>query len=373
MKKKPNILFISHDANRAGAQLFLLSIMKYFKSLDFGIVLLVINEWGTLNDEFEENFATYYLNSSKTKKSLFKRDKSILDQIKSEKEIDFIYANTIASVDILPEIKSKFNKPIITHIHELGYSIAQYGSENALDLLFGNSEIIIACSEAVGKNLEKHKNSAKIQVVHSFVENDRVLDISKTSSKNNVKVKYGFDSQKTWIGACGNADWRKAPDIFLLIAKSTLDKSKKFGFVWIGIKEEDPLLAQLKYDAEKLGISENILWISPTPQAVEIINALDIFMVCSREDPFPLVMLEAALCNKPILGFKNTGGADEFIEEDCGKRVNYLDIFEMSENVTSLNDEDIKTFGKNAKNKVLEKYNFEVSIKKIERIINKFY
>jgi glycosyltransferase involved in cell wall biosynthesis len=368
LKKKPIILFISHDANRAGAQLFLLSIMKYFKSRDFGIILLIINEWGTLNQEFEENFSTYYLNSVKNNKSIFRKEKSAIQKIKEEHKIDFIYANTIASMDILPELKSTFNKPIISHIHELSYSIDQFGSKNALNLLFDHSEIIIACSEAVQKNLAKHNSSEKIAIVHSFVENDKILEKSSTSSIRYIKGKYGLDQQKTWIGACGNADWRKSPDIFLLIAKTTLAKSENFGFVWVGIKEDDPLLTQLKYDAEKLDIKDSIIWIAPTPEAIEIINALDIFMVCSREDPFPLVMLEAALCQKPILGFKNTGGADEFIGEDCGIRANYLDIYQMSENILDLSKNDMEIFGLNAKNKVLGKYNFELSIKKIENI-----
>ncbi|MCF8325582.1 MAG: glycosyltransferase family 4 protein, partial [Leadbetterella sp.] len=207
-----------------------------------------------------------------------------------------------------------------------------------------------------------------IHVVHSFVENTEILNKSAKSEVKLIKEKYGLSSDKIWICACGNADWRKAPDIFLQIAAATLKINSKFGFIWIGIKKEGELFDQLKYDEKKLGIENEISWISPTNDAVEIINCCDVFLVSSREDPFPLVVLEAALCGKPILGFKNTGGVDEFIDDSCGIKVDYLNVFEMSKQITTLNSQNIKNLGEKSREKVLRKYNFEVSIKKIESI-----
>ena len=375
MANSKNILFVSHDANRAGAQLFLLSIMRHLKSQGNNIILLVINDWGNLNETFDNEFITYYLNSSIKERTSFlkftKKNKPSLKSISENHKIDFIYVNTIASVDLLPELKSTFNKPIVTHIHELSYSIAQFGSPNALELLFEYSNKIIACSKAVAENLKGFSgNTDNIEIIHSFVDNESVLKISSESDISKIRNKFGLKEEKTWIGACGNADWRKAPDVFVQIASETLKKTKNFGFVWIGINFKDTLYQQLRYDCKKLGIENDIIWIEPTPEAIEIINTLDIFLVCSREDPFPLVMLEAALCSKPILGFQNTGGADEFIENDCGLRAPYLGINEMVSNILTLNKNQIIEFGDNAKNKILTLYSFEQSFLKIEKLIN---
>ena len=126
----------------------------------------------------------------------------------------------------------------------------------------------------------------------------------------------------------------------------------------------------MQYDAKKLGIDQDINWINPTSDAVEIINACDVFLVSSREDPFPLVVLEAALCEKPILGFEKTGGVDEFIDDNCGYKVSYLDIYKMAEVISALDKSEIKSLGRNAKLKVLDNYSFDISIKKIEDIID---
>ena len=84
MKNIKKILFVSHDVNRAGAQLFILSIMKYFKQKDIEIVLLAINDWGTLKDEFCELFPVYFLNNSsvKRKKSFFGKQPNSIEEIK---------------------------------------------------------------------------------------------------------------------------------------------------------------------------------------------------------------------------------------------------------------------------------------------------
>ncbi|MCP9745939.1 glycosyltransferase family 4 protein [Lacihabitans sp. CS3-21] len=370
MKNIKKILFVSHDVNRAGAQLFILSIMKYFKQKDIEIVLLAINDWGALNDEFSELFPVYFLNNRSTqkKKLFFGKEQNVIEEIKRNHFIDLIYLNTIASVDLLPELTKTFEVPIVSHIHELQYSIAQYGSPNSLEILFKYSTKIIACSQAVSDNLNEFSNSNDIHVVHSFVENTEILNKSANSDVKSIKEKYGLSSDKIWICACGNADWRKAPDIFLQIAAATMKNNTKFGFVWIGIKKEGELFDQLKYDEKKFGIENEIRWISPTSEAVEIINCCDVFLVSSREDPFPLVVLEAALCGKPILGFRNTGGADEFIDDSCGIKVDYLNVSEMSKQITTLNSQNIKNLGEKSRDKVLTKYNFEVSIKKIESI-----
>jgi glycosyltransferase involved in cell wall biosynthesis len=360
-----NILFVSHDANRAGAQLFLYNVMLHLQQQGHGVVLLLINEWGSFREEMEAAFPTYRLQASYGG-PLFK--KTVWQEIKAKHAIDFVYVNTIASVHLLPEIKKQWNVPVLTHIHELSYSIAQYGVPGSEELLFSYSDVVVACSEAVAANLRKKHESEKLHVIHSFVQNDEVLKIHAESQKEQVLKEFGLDPKYRWAGACGNADWRKAPDIFLQIASHVADENLRFA--WIGIRPDDALMAQLAYDADKLGLSEKIAWIAPTPRAVELINAMDVFVLCSREDPFPLVMLEAALCEKPIFTFKNTGGGDEFVEDDAGVRIDYLHVQAMAaalEDTALLND-----MGQKAQAKVLHRYSFSTSMKKVESLIEKY-
>ena len=56
----------------------------------------------------------------------------------------------------------------------------------------------------------------------------------------------------------------------------------------------------------------------------------DVLFLSSREDPYPLVVLEAAAFAKPAICFKDAGGAPEFVLQDAGIIVPYLDILAVA-------------------------------------------
>lgn len=388
MASKPNILFVSHDANRAGAQLFLLNIMKDFKAAGYGIQLLCLLKWGPLLSEFEEVCEVKESPKQSKKKSKIlskiikadaKRDfKGFIDETYGSKKIDFIYANTIATACSATQIKEVLSVPLISHIHELQFSLDLYARKSEKENLLKSSDGIIACSQAVKDNLVEGDPSlaSKTTVIHSFVDNESVLKLYKNSIAESIKEEFKLPKDAILAGACGNAEWRKGLDIFISLVNAIKQKEtkQKIHFVWIGLKAEGKYYEQIMYDVRKMGISEYVTFINPTPKAVEIINALDVFVVSSREDPFPLVMLEAALCKKPILGFKNTGGCSEFVKDEAGILAAYLDVEGMAENLLYLadNKEIREAKGQNGHNSILTNYSFEHSVEKLKVYLEKF-
>ena len=379
------ILFVSHDANRAGAQLFLLNIMQYLSKKGVSMHLLLLSD-GILEKDFEEICAVskypkqkqeYSIHQKVISKLLPKKDthKSNFYSSLLAQNFDLIYVNTIATAWVMPELLSFLKVPLVTHIHELEFSIQLYSTKQDREFLFNNTTKLIACSKAVAENvIEKHHFPAeKTEVIHSFVENEKVISRSQLSDNEAIKQKYALPKDTFLIGGCGNAEWRKGIDIFALVASKVLELSpdRKYHFVWIGIKKEDDYYEQICYDIEKLGVKKHITFIEQTPDAIELINALDIFTLPSREDPFPLVMLEAALMERTIIGFEKTGGCSEFIETDAGVLVSYLNTNEMAIKIVDLhkNQALAKQLGQNAKKKVLKKYSFENSIIKIEELL----
>ncbi len=379
------ILFISHDANRAGAQLFLLNIMQYLSEKGVSMQLLLLRS-GVLEEDFEKICNIIKFPKAEVRSSLYKKTISKLipkqdnqrTQFQSSlisENFDLIYANTIAVAWALPELLTFLNVPLITHIHELEFSIQLYSTKQNREFLFKNTTKLIACSKAVAENvIEKHHFPIeKIEVIHSFVENEKVISRSQLTDNEVIKHKYKLPTNTFLIGGCGNAEWRKGIDIFALVASKVLELSPEinFHFVWIGVKKEGEYYEQICYDIEKLGLKNHISFIEQTPDAIELINALDIFTLPSREDPFPLVMLEAALMERTIVGFEKTGGCSEFIETDAGILVPYLNTNEMAVKIIDLHKNQVlaKLLGKNAKEKVLKMYSFENSVIKIENLI----
>lgn len=382
------ILFISHDANRAGAQIFLLNIMQYFQKKQMPMHLLLLGG-GTLEKDFEQicpvskypqessdlalNFSAKVL-----KKLKLKERKSLLETAREElwekfrsENFDCIYTNTVATAWVLPALLSHLKLPLITHIHELEFSIQLYSSKENRDFLFQNTTRLIACSKAVAENLiENHQlPSEKVEVIHSFVQNEDVLIRASNANCASIRKKYGIPENAFLIGGCGNAEWRKGLDIFVQLAKSVLSVTENIHFTWVGVRKEGEYYEQVIFDASRMGILNNITFIEPTPEAIEIINCFDIFTIVSREDPFPLVMLEAALSQRTIFGFENTGGCSEFIEGDAGLLFPYLDIQGMAQAIANFKEKPSAKWGERAKEKVLNQYSFENSILKIEKLL----
>ncbi len=189
MSSNKSILFVSHDVNRAGAQLFIFNVMIHLKKVGHEVVLLSKATWGSMANEFENNFPVYYL-EKKYKKGTFSKNTACLNYLKSTYDFNVIYLNTIACVDLLGNLKQQFQIPIYSHIHELPYSIQQFGPENASKDLFSFSDKIIACSNAVKENLSKHGNPDKISLVHSFVNNETTLKRISETSIFEIKKKY---------------------------------------------------------------------------------------------------------------------------------------------------------------------------------------
>jgi glycosyltransferase involved in cell wall biosynthesis len=100
-------------------------------------------------------------------------------------------------------------------------------------------------------------------------------------------------------------------------------------------------------------------------------DASDIFLLTSREDPFPLVMLEAASRSLPIVCFANSGGAPEFVEKDAGLIVPDFNTDKMAEEVMRLLSlpELRSSMGKAGQQKILNRFTLEIGAPKLARVI----
>ena len=98
-------------------------------------------------------------------------------------------------------------------------------------------------------------------------------------------------------------------------------------------------------------------------------------MLVSREDPFPLVCLEAASLGKPVLCFADAGGMPEFVEDDAGYVLPYLDTKQMSAQIIELatDVERVKQLGACAQFKVRDKYNIDIGAGRIIEMLQKIY
>lgn len=82
-----------------------------------------------------------------------------------------------------------------------------------------------------------------------------------------------------------------------------------------------------------MGIKNNIRFTGLVTDPENLFSELDVFLLTSREDPFPLAAIEAGMLGKPILSFKNATGINEITKNKGGFSVPYLSIEAMATKV----------------------------------------
>jgi glycosyltransferase involved in cell wall biosynthesis len=391
------ILFISHDANRAGSQLLLLQLLRLLKGRCIPMHLLLCGG-GDLEEDFAKvvSITKYYVEPTVKKDSFLekvqrklgineKREESvesILDQTVSRslatQNIGLIFVNSIANAQVYHEkLGQMHHLPMVLFLHELGMSAGIYTKKTHLDFLLSKANEIIAVSQAVANHYIQHYHYPAEQV-HTFtlIDHESVDRRLKMANRNLLHEKYKIPEEAIVIGGCGNAEWRKGNDVFNWIAQSVLKKANALPiyFVWIGAGPQHAIFNLIANDIKSMGLTDQIILIPPTAQALSYISRFDIFLLCSREDPYPLVVLEAALCEVPVVCFEGAGGAPELVESDAGMVVNNMDIQDASDALMklALHPELRSSMGSVARQKVLLRHNTEQSVDRIESIINKY-
>ena len=128
---------------------------------------------------------------------------------------------------------------------------------------------------------------------------------------------------------------------------------------------------EAQIDIVRLGLQDVCQFVPAVDNPGAYFEALDLFALTSREDPFPVVMLEAAACGLPIVCFAESGGATELVEDDAGIIVPYLDVPAMAQACVDLmnNKEMCTLFGNQAKAKVETRFLLSHQGPKIRSVI----
>jgi len=382
------ILLVSHDASPTGAPNLLLHLLRWFREhsrLDFQVAL---KKGGPLEKEFAEVAPVVVFErnpDSLARRSLrYVRPYRVRHALRGlpfkmrlrNEQFALVYSNTLVNGELLESLAQQ-ECPLISHSHELEYMIRRSTTPRELTYTLNRTRQFIAGSRAVAQNLvENHGVSGSaIAVVHDFIPFERVVSENRIAAARAIRASLKIPDSSFVIGAAGTVDWRKGCDLFVPLARETMRRVPESGvhFVWVGGFWERRTPREIAYDIGKLGFDGRVHFVDHRANYLDYIAMFDAFCLMSREDPCPLVLLEAAALGKPLLCFENSGGSPELVETDCGFAVPYLDVATMAERlVDMMNDVEMRTrFSTRAREKVREGYDVAVAAPRVLEIIDR--
>ena len=383
MQKK--ILFVSHYAGRTGAPSVLLQVQQWLRehtNIAFETVLLA---GGGLLDDFHNTGKTTLCvpdNLDRYIKRLFVLCGSQADEYSScyarfarrmtNAGIGLIYANTIVNGTMLAAL-SRLRCPVICHVHEPESLIRYFGSEN-MAIIKRHTTQYIAVSEKTKRNLiETHGiASGKIEVVCPDINIKSFAGVSE-------KVQLPPAIPHGAFIVCGSGQglpWVKGKDFFVqlayVIARDYPDMP--IHFLWIGGSNEGIDDYLINHDIASAGLSGRVHIVPDVSNPLDYFNRCDVFVMVSREESFGLASIEAAALGKPVVCFEGASAVPDFVEQDAGCIVPYLDIDAMAESIIRLAREPElkKRLGARAAEKVRQRYGLTVACPSILEVIKRF-
>jgi glycosyltransferase involved in cell wall biosynthesis len=382
------ILIVSTDATRTGTPVLLLNTLKWLKKNSDLKFILLLNHGGELINEFRDLCNTYIwpdyfplAGKIKSKKAIFRFLRRILlsiqnlacflfvRKLRSRYSIRLIYSNSARNGEILSFLGKKLNEKIVLHVHEGGRTLDLFDNKGFVKSIIERSDLIIAVSDAVKQTLkDKYNPLQKIVVIPGGIETDYVFKAESRLLLN----QEGISDDKVIVMSCGWLDWHKGTDAFIQISRYLSSQNDKLHFVWLGGQAKDPEYEHMKFDIEKLNLSNRITIITSKPNSPDYINCADIFLMLSREESFSLVTLEAGLAKKPVLCFDKSGGPLEIVNHDPRFIVPYGDIFTMCERIREIleNESLHKQMSDYLYSRVINSYSIEKSASSILEVIN---
>lgn len=363
------ILFVAHDAHKGGAQAALLSTLGWFKEHTSVSITVLCLEGGALLPRFEALADTILLSElgeplDGNTEQLTAR---LLDFCRGKP--DLIYGNTVVAGKAYPWLRL-LGVPILTHAYELEMSIQRYAADWIGNVLEYSTHYITP-SNAVKDNLvSRHAvNPDKITVVYGAVSNEPIHLYESAEEKKQAREKLGLDVEKFLVVGCGlGMPFRKGADLFIKLGEVLRQQGQTdFHLYWIGgfeDSESDPAYghwADHRAKLSKNNLDGFVTFLGYKENFKDYFLAADLFVLPSREDPLPLVAIEAAKCGLPIICFAEAGGTPDLVGDDAGFVVPFEDVEAMAAKVLQLMDDPSlrRETGRRAREKFLSQFTVE--------------
>jgi glycosyltransferase involved in cell wall biosynthesis len=375
------ILFVSHEATRTGAPIELLHFLRWFKRNSDRRFSVLLGRGGVLFGDFEELADTWSIDRScwrsgargarllsEARLGAWARRAEAADAKRFAAHCPpaLVYTNSIASARIIEMLEPRV--PILTHVHELEFAFSRQTGP-ALSRLLAETHQFIAGSNAVQENLQCNHAvpASQIETIHESIP---VADICAERTREQILRELHIPDGALLIIGTGFAGWGKGTDLFIHLARAVCRQRSNAYFAWIGAYSD---VALFEHDIRLAGLTEKVRFTGVVRNSADYLAAADVFVLTSREDSYPLVCLEAAAVAKPIVCFAGAGGMPEFVEDDCGFVVPYLDIMAMADRVVHLLDslECRVTMGTAARRKVTQRHDISLAAPRIMEIIER--
>jgi glycosyltransferase involved in cell wall biosynthesis len=365
------VTFVTHEGTRTGAPVILLTLMRWLRAnTDLQLSTLALRP-GPLLEEFArlgtvrlldewQHFSEVSLalrtivelasspKAKTTSRAVRWMGEGVLRSarrvsFRALRECDLVYANSIDSARGVRVVRD--HQPLICHLHEGPDYLLRESYAARIQAMVLDANRVIAPSSKVQQLLVESVGvpMSAVTLCHEFID---IKDSADPRQRAAARAELDIAPDAFVVGMCGDANWRKAPDVFSAVAREVLKHAggRNVVFLWVGGNPAGPAHRYMRYDIDRLGLGDHIRFYPHQEDALPFMRTFDVFFLSSRSDVYPLVCLEAALvAEAPLVCFDKAGGTTELAGDGGGFVVPYLDAGAAASAILELmHDEELR-------------------------------
>lgn len=297
-----DVMLVSHEASRTGAPRVAVDLAKGF--VNAGLRVLVILRWdGPLRVDFESTGATVVTEPGRHLRVFLRRFRTGKRLALSWENLMVrwailryrprsVYLNTALSLPFAgPALAMQL--PVAVHLHEvddwLSHALARYPltQKQAESIRWAH------CAQRSADLLRHRYRSVQSKFIPSGIDTERVREAATSPSNQSLPSQY--------IVNCGTADHRKGVDIWLRLCEALYATSNwnQLHFVWIGKVTQSELIDPYR----KRPFFNHVHFVGETANPYPVLRQADLMVFPTRQDAYPLVVMEAQALGVPVIAF----------------------------------------------------------------------
>jgi glycosyltransferase involved in cell wall biosynthesis len=331
------LLFVGHDAARAGSQIYLLELLKSLASDAEWELFFLLRSGGELRGEYER--VAHVLDASEWVHASRSEEDAVVEALQAMGgEPLLAVTNTVASGTIASLLQRRGLR-VISIVHELPTTIDALGESTIHETVSASRTVVVVSHFVRNALLARYSLPPdRLQVIHAGVPGWIPGNEPAEPARRSLRARFGIPADGRIVLGCGWIHHRKGTDLFVQVARKALHELllDNTWFIWVGPDESTVFRSWCEHDIDSCGLRDRIILAGHQSDPSGFYLGADAFLLTSREDPFPLVSLEAMARGLPVIAFRDAGGASEALDGGAGIVVPYLDTDEMARSLVRL-------------------------------------
>lgn len=378
MPSPKSILFISSRAEIAGGEKYLLDVTARMDRLRYRPIVVLPGD-GAMRPALEKAAVESFIVPAdygwfqqpfhwyRYLRELDGRVRQIADVIKA-KDISLVHTNSNLRLEGAFAAQLT-GTPHVYGAHaefETGQSIYERVPMNQAtfaQMMGALSSKVVAVSQSRAAALVPPLAPDQVSVVHNGLD-AAIFDGAVACANSDVRRELGIADDVVLVTAVGRIEPIKGHDYLVQAAARVCEQAKNVRFLLVGSEEDKTFAARVRGAVADSGLADSFTFLGFRSDVPHILSQSDLFVLSSRSEGHPLVLLEAMAAGCAVVATRCGGAEDTVVDGVSGRLVDVGNVDGMARAIIDLaNDKERRSaMGAAARQHVRQNFTLEKSV-----------